>query len=185
MAHRSIKDKNDSILWAKSILLNPDSYVILDTETTGLESNDVIVQIGIIDLKGSILLNSLIKPTKRKSIPSSATNIHGITMNMLENAPYFKDIIPEVEKVTADKIVLIYNEEYDTRIINQTCDQDGCKPMRFKHDCIMRQYSKFVGDWNDYFGNYRFQRLPSGDHSAIGDCQAALLILRKLSFEKL
>jgi DNA polymerase-3 subunit epsilon len=171
MAHRSIKDKNDSILWAKSILSNPDSYVI--------------VQIGIIDLKGAVLINSLIKPTKRKSIPSGATNIHKITINMLENAPYFKDIIPDIEKVIAGKIVLIYNEEYDTRIINQTCDQDGCKPLRFKHDCIMKQYSKFVGEWNDYYDNYRFQRLLAGDHSAIGDCQSALKILKKLSAENL
>jgi DNA polymerase-3 subunit epsilon len=185
MAHRSIKDKNDSISWAKSILSNPDSFVIFDTETTGLESNDVIVQIGIIDLKGSILLNTLIKPSMKKSIPSGATNIHGITMNMLENAPYFKDIIPEIEKVVAGKTVLIYNEEYDTRIINQTCDQDACKPLKFRHDCIMKQYSKFVGEWNDYYGNYRFQRLPAGDHSAIGDCQSSLKILKKISAENI
>jgi len=183
MAHRSIKDRNDSVLWAKSILSNLDSYVILDTETTGLDNNDVIVQIGIIDLKGTILINSLIKPTKKKSIPSAATNVHGITMNMLDNAPSFKDILPDVERVFAGKTVLIYNDEYDTRIINQTCDQDGCKALRFKHDCIMKQYSKFIGEWNDYYGNYRFQRLPAGDHSAIGDCQSALKILKKLSAE--
>jgi DNA polymerase-3 subunit epsilon len=155
--------------------------VILDTETTGLENNDVIVQIGIIDLKGTVLINSLIKPTKKKSIPSAATNVHGITMNMLDNAPSFKDILPDIERAIEGKTVLIYNDEYDTRIINQTCNQDECKALRFKHDCIMKQYSKFVGEWNDYHGNYRFQRLPSGDHSALGDCLATLKILKYLS----
>jgi DNA polymerase III subunit epsilon len=183
MTPNFVKDRRDAILWAKSLFQHPDSYVILDTETTGLENDAVIVQIGIIDLNGNELVNSLVKPSKKTSIPMGATNIHGITMRMVQDAPNFMDLIPQIEKVVNRKIVLIYNSEYDTRIINQTCRQDGCASIKITCDCAMKQYSKYVGEWNDYHGNYKFQKLPSGDHSAVGDCQATLKLLKKLASE--
>lgn len=45
----------------------------------------------------------------------------------------------------------------------------------------MQWYSQFVGDWNDYYNNYRWQKLPSGDHSAIGDCRATLKVIEKMA----
>jgi len=48
--------------WAREVLANKKDYVILDTETTGLGCAE-IVQIGIIDLDGKILLDSLVKPS--------------------------------------------------------------------------------------------------------------------------
>ena len=54
--------------------LNPDDYVIFDTETTGLR-NPHPVEISIIDLTGKTLLNSRLKPPIL--IEPDATAIHG------------------------------------------------------------------------------------------------------------
>ena len=66
MNRKRIKDKNGVIDFAQDVLNNKNNYVILDTETTGLGDNDVIVQLGILDLNGNVLLDTLIKPTKEK-----------------------------------------------------------------------------------------------------------------------
>jgi hypothetical protein len=47
--------------------------------------------------------------------------------------------------------------------------------------CAMSNYASFVGEWNDYHGNYKWQRLPGGDHSAIGDCLATLELIKKMA----
>ena len=45
----------------------------------------------------------------------------------------------------------------------------------------MLMYAQFVGEWNPRHGDYRWQRLPSGDHSAIGDCRATLALIHKMA----
>ena len=56
-----------------------------DTETTGLSDEDEIVHIAIVDIDGSVLIDTLVKPSKL--IPSEATYIHNITNKMVEYAP--------------------------------------------------------------------------------------------------
>lgn len=73
------------------------------------------------------------------------------------------------------KLVLIYNAAFDQPIIER---QFG---IEIETACVMMMYSEFVGDWSDYWGNYRWQRLPGGDHSAIGDCRATLRIIREMA----
>lgn len=51
------------VRWAKGVFKNPKDWLILDTETTGLDSRDRIVEIAVIDLSGVVLLNTLVKPT--------------------------------------------------------------------------------------------------------------------------
>jgi DNA polymerase-3 subunit epsilon len=45
----------------------------------------------------------------------------------------------------------------------------------------MLKYAEFVGEWNDYHGNYRYQKLPGGDHTAVGDCRATLKVIKKMA----
>ena len=39
----------------------------------------------------------------------------------------------------------------------------------------------YAGQWDDYYQNYRWQRLPEGDHSALGDCRATLEVIRRMA----
>jgi DNA polymerase III subunit epsilon len=182
--HRNPRDKNAAINWAKNILENQQNYVILDTETTGLNKNDVIIQIGIIDLEGNILLDTLVRPTKRKRISPEATAIHGISMKDLKDKPTFDELIPEIIRITSGKRALIYNAEYDEKLIHQTMDQDNSSYFLLLTKCVMLEYSKFIGQWNDYYFEYAYQKLPSADHSAIGDCKATLKVIQKMAAEE-
>jgi len=167
------------------ILKNKDGYVILDTETTGLGKNDVILQIGLIDLNGKELMNTFILPTKRKRISKDATSIHGITIKSLQGAPSFIEIYPNLKRLIGKRQVLIYNAQYDERLLEQTAKQDGFKLKALNTDCIMGWYSAFVGDWNDYHNSFTWQKLPGGNHSAVGDCQASLKVIEKMASTEL
>lgn len=179
--YRSPELRDKMIEWARNILANKDQYVILDTETTGLKKNDVIIQIAITDLDGNELLSSLVKPSKRKRMSAEATAIHGITMKDLANAPTFAELIPQIQKIVFGKKALIYNAEFDLKLIDQTTAQDNCGYFYIPAICVMLTYSSFVQKWSDYHYSFAYQKLPGGDHSGAGDCRATLKVLHEMA----
>jgi len=187
MEHPDLFDYNVSIYWAKRVLENKEKYLILDTETTGLGEKDVIIQIGVIDLEGNLLVDSLVKPTQKKSISREATAIHGIKTKDLFNAPNFGDILIEIQPhIEAGKEFLIYNFDFDKRLIEQTFYHDNLRGrLVFSGDCVMKKYSQFVGEWNPYYGDYKYQRLPGANHNAVGDCKAALQVIQLMAGSEL
>ena len=76
-------------------------YVVLDTETTGLDEDAEIVEIAIVDSTGKVLLDTLVKPSKPLPVYCEASEIHGITNEMLVNAPNWQDIYEKVSRAIA------------------------------------------------------------------------------------
>lgn len=139
---KRLPDKNNAINWARNVLAEKDKYIILDTETTGLD-DDEVVQIGIINLEGETILDSLVKPTI--SIPETASNIHGITNEMVSEAPSIPELHPKIIEALKDKFVLIYNARFDIDLLAYSYDAHNLKYLEIdnKSDCIMEWYSQY------------------------------------------
>lgn len=184
MTHRKPKDQRASISWARKVLKNKHKYVVLDTETTGLTDNDEIIQLAVIDLDGNTLFNELIKPSNKKSISKKATDVHGIKMSMLKSSPTFDEIAKPLKSVLKGKTIIAYNSAFDSRMYAQSYKfGGGFNPWGVpkKWECAMLQNSRFVGEWNEYRKNYKWQKLTGGDHSAIGDCFATLQVINNIA----
>ena len=63
----------------------------------------------------------------------------------------------------------------------QTALMSGGRAPHEQGGCAMIAYSRFVGEWDSRKNDYRFQRLPSGDHSAAGDCRATLRLIQLMA----
>lgn len=175
-------DKYVAIVSARAMINNPDRYVILDTETTGLHDCE-IVQIAIIDFKGNTLLNTLVKPTCE--ITAGASAIHGITAADVVNSPDFETIHPLIEAATRGKIVVIYNAIFDDKVLFDCCKKNMLNYFQYESCCAMEIYSEFIGEIHPYFKTYTWQKLPGGDHTALGDCKATLEILELVAATRL
>ena len=92
--------------------------VYLDTETTGLESNDEIIEIAIVNSSGEAIFESFVRP--QKPIPASATAINHITNDMVANSPGWADIWPEIRHLLFGHSIGMYNAEFDIRMILQS-----------------------------------------------------------------
>lgn len=191
--------------WAQK-LLSVNDWIILDTETTGLGPEDEIVSIGLLSSTGQILLDSLVRPTI--SIPPEATTIHGITNAMVADAPGFMEIYPRLVELAADKLVVVYNADYDYRMIRQSIIASNHFDMRDWNnemmvsqmsvsigrdwECAMNRYAAHWGDWNNYHRSYRWQKLTAAcaqqgvnierAHRAIGDCQLTLALIKAVAY---
>ena len=175
--------RKQAAIWSRELLeRDPDTWVILDTETTGLGSDAQVIQIGVLDGRGNVLLdNVLVKPTQ--PIPSDATAIHHITNAMVRDAPSFTDVMPHLREVVEGKLLVIYNAQYDMRLLVQSgkAHNFGIQLGIEGFTCAMLQYAEWVGEWNDYHKSFRWQKLQGGDHSALGDCRATLDVIRQMA----
>ena len=81
--------RQDVITWARQVIETGET-LILDTETTGLNAHDEVIQLGIVDMRGIVLLDTLVRPTN--PIAPEARAIHGITDEVLAQAPSFSNL---------------------------------------------------------------------------------------------
>jgi DNA polymerase-3 subunit epsilon len=173
-------DRERVVGWAQDLLLRTD-WVILDTETTGTFEFDEIVQVAILSCDGKTLLDSLVRPTQ--PIPFEATAIHGITNDDVEDAALFPEVYAKIEEIIHEKTIVIYNAQFDVRLIRQTLAKHNLLPIGLNLDyvdCAMLMYSAWVGELWPY-GGYKWQKLESGDHTALGDCRATLELIKKMA----
>ena len=153
-------------------------YLFLDTETTGL-GNCQIIELAIIDLMGNTLINTRLNPTG--DISDVATKIHGISKEDLKLSPTLPNIWAKFQEVTEGKIVLIYNADFDLNALASSLKAWKMKSLlSVRYDCVMMMYSKFVGEPGKYAGSHKWQKLPGGNHTALGDCQATLAVIKKM-----
>jgi DNA polymerase-3 subunit epsilon len=129
--------------------------VYIDTETTGLEKMDEIVEISIIDHDGSTLFQSLVKPVSQ--IPAAATRVHGIGNSDVLKAPAWPILWPKVRSVLFGRLIAAYNAPFDLRMMQQTHSRYRL-PWRdaFEWLDVMTLYSRHRGVWDPYRKSMRF-----------------------------
>jgi DNA polymerase-3 subunit epsilon len=178
-------------------LVKRNNFVILDTETTGLDWQSQICQIAIIDYAGHSLVDTLVKPTI--PIPADATDIHGITDEMVVAAPTFDQVWPSVLAAVKDRDLVVYNLSYDINRLVSSLQPYGLSPLGVLMTpgchmvCAMITYAEHWGEWDRQHRSYRWQSLSVACqqqsitiqevHRALGDCQLTLALVRKVCAE--
>lgn len=110
---------------AASFLL-ADQPLFLDTETTGLGADDVIVEIAIIDTDGTKLFASRVWTDR--VMDAEVVGVHGITNQALEGAPCWADIADQVNALLEGRVVACHNAPFDAAMLAQTAAAAGIAP---------------------------------------------------------
>lgn len=94
-------------------------FVVLDVETTGLKITDDIIEVSAIKYDKNftpvLCFTSLVKP--KKPIPDRATEINHITNDMVEDAPYFYQIAPQLHDFISGCNIVGHNVEFDLKFL--------------------------------------------------------------------
>lgn len=186
LTHPSTEHRLAVIEWARALLAQP-SFVIVDTETTGIGRDDEAVSIGVIDGTGAVLMDTLIHP--RKAISPGAMRVHGIQNRDVDKAPRFIEVYPALAEIINGRVLVAYNMDFDWRILRHGWTSGGLPALKpKKRYCAMKQYAQFAGDWDTTRGSYRWKSLASAcgrfginrkaAHSAAGDCHDTLELIR-------
>lgn len=184
------KHREQAIRIARMMLEMEPIYI--DTETTGFEDFDTLVEIAILDADGSLLYESLVKPNK--PIPIAATRVHHINDAMVAFSPTWKQIWPEVRALLRGRVASFYNAEFDLRLMRQSCGLNGIpweEGLLADDFCVMELFARYYGVPGKYPGQYKWHKLAFAGqyfnlpepnaHRAKDDALLTKLVLEKMA----
>jgi len=92
-------------------------YIVLDTETTGLDPDDghKIIEIGCIEILNRSVTNNTFHKyiNPNREIDIEASKIHGLTYNKLKDKPLFEEVYEEFSDYISDSPIIIHNAPFD------------------------------------------------------------------------
>lgn len=169
--------------------LNHLSYVVFDTETTGLLPNagDEICQIAATRIvNGNIVadeqINALVDPERH--IPKAATKIHHITNEMVKNQPKIDVVGRALHSFARGSVLVAHNAPFDMAFLHRHADKIGAQ---FDHPVIDTVLLSAV-----VFGQSASHSLddiclrlnvvipPHQRHTALGDTLATAMVFLKM-----
>ena len=168
-----------------------NKYIVLDTETTGLNAaEDELLQVSIIDNEGTVLFDSYIRPTQHTEW-AEAERVNHITPEMVADAPTIAEVMPEINDILKryDKIVG-YNVRFDADFLKH----NGAEFSNAEYTDAMKMFAPIYGEWNDQRGSYKWQKLTAAAdyygydwsaheeaHNSLGDCYATLHVYKEIN----
>ena len=160
-----------------------DSYVVFDTETTGLnDQEDRIIEIGALKYENNELVaefSYLINPNIE--ISEIITRITGITNEMLENEKTIEEILPKFLDFIGDLPVICHNVPFDIGFINASLKRLNLNiipnktidTIELAHEYIPKAYNYKLETLKNYF------HLNFGSHRSIEDCKSTNYIYQE------
>lgn len=117
--------------------------VCLDTETTGMEAEDRIVEVGAVELIDKLptgrTFQAYINPAPRRVHPG-AFRVHGLSERFLADKPSFEDVAPAFLEFIAGARLVIHNAPFDVGMLNREFARlfDPPEPIRLDdvHDTL-------------------------------------------------
>ena len=158
-------------------------FSVIDVETTGLSAKrgDRIVEIGIVRLNetGEIetVLDTLINPEG----PVRASDVHGISSGMVEEAPPFRDIMHHLSSLLDGTVIAAHNASFDLGFLREEFGRAGAELPSISPVCTLILARKYLSHLpsRSLDSCRRFLGLTDdGAHNALADAFSAASLLR-------
>ena len=161
----------------KSLLEFPNSYVIIDLETTGLDPRyNEIIEVGALKIVNNEIVdsyNEFVKP--RAEVDDFITLLTGITNDMLVNALPIEDVLPGfLNFIGIDSILMGHNVHFDVNLLydnfynllNHELNNNLVDTLRLSRRFLPDLENHKLITLSDFF-----KCSPSGPHRALTDCK--------------
>lgn len=157
-------------------------FATIDFETTGLQDDAEIIEIGIVFSDGRPSIRRLVRP--QRPIPAEATAIHGITNADVEGCANFELVWAEVQRQIENVSLVAWNAEFEEARLRYELNRID-SPILFpmpNFRCAMKAYDGIEGEYRKLSQALRDLGIPfvGRAHSALDDAQALMDVMRAL-----
>lgn len=115
---------------------NQQLFVVLDTETTGLDpaKGEEMIEVAAQKIRGREVIGEYVQLIKAtKMIPADAQKVHGISQAELEEKGRpAKEVLPELVEFIGEAIIVAHNTPFDMGFINAHLDRLGMPKLQNK-----------------------------------------------------
>lgn len=164
------------------------TYVVFDTETTGLlPDRDEVVQIGAVRivngrLVGGERFDMLVNPGR--PIPATSTRVHGISDDMVAGAPTMAEAGARFRKFAQGAVLVAHNAPFDMAFLQRDAEAAGTRMDHPVMDTVLLSAVLFGGSAEhtlDAIADRLGVEIPEVlRHSALGDAEATAAVLLKM-----
>ncbi len=163
--------------------------VILDTETTGLNSDngDRIVEIGCVELVNHVATGATYHQyvNPERPMPDEAFQIHGLSEAFLSEFPIMSDIIDKFLEFIGVAPLVIHNAEFDLRFLNAELARLDKPALKIKRaiDTVRLAREKFPGasvSLNALCKRFSIDNSSRSFHGALLDAHLLALVYLEL-----
>ena len=163
---------------------SPDSYVVIDIETTGVKEDDLIIEIGALRVENNEAVkyfSSLVNCGKK--IPKEITQLTGISNEDIQSKGVpVENVMRQFISFIGDSTLVGHNIRFDIDFLQSACQKAGLSAIANKTLDTMRISRKKLDLVNyslstvsEHFGIERGQL-----HRAIKDCETTFKVFEKL-----
>lgn len=154
-----------------------EDYVVFDLETTGVDTQeDSIIEISAVKVKHHVIIeefNQLINPGTH--IPAGATKINGITDEMVKEAPFLSEVLPDFLSFIGKEVLVGHNiQSFDLLFLYRTAGElmgvslpnDYIDTLFMARERLPQLYRHRLTDISAHFNIS-----TEGAHRALNDCR--------------
>lgn len=161
-----------------------EEMIVMDLETTGLDPQAAeICEFGALKVRNGLVVgrfSSLARP--RLPIPAEASDVSGITDEMLASAPPLERVLPEFMEFIGGRTLVMHNADFDLSFLKCAARKHlGAEVSNPVIDTLKLARQHFQSDSYALPALVRNMRLGMTKfHRALGDAEAALAVYQKL-----
>lgn len=186
----------------KSTIALPVDYVVIDTETTGLDFEWCsIIEVSAIRYENNAEVarfSSLVKPPLEevyfpfreegeqhivRYVDDFIADLTGITNEMLESAPEPDEVIPQFLEFIGDSVLIGHNVSFDVNFLYDAAGQVCEQPLKNDHINTVRIARKVFPECEHYRLSdvaEACQVLQGSAHRALADCEVTAACYQKM-----
>lgn len=170
--------------------------LLLDTETTGFEAKEGhrIIEFAALEMIDRELTGNYLHLyfNPERDIPIEATNVHGITLEQVQNKPTFREKVDEIINYIDGAELIIHNAKFDLAFLDHHFTELGRKKTleyaTSSIDTLAIARSKFPGAKNNLDAlcdRYNVDRSNRNYHGAVIDCELLFHVYIGLTREQI
>ena len=125
--------------------MDKKKVLFFDLELTGFYDRDEILSITIVDAEGELIMDTLVRPVHTKKWKRTE-KIHGITPDMVVDAPTLEELVPSIKEIFANADNLIaYGVSTDySHIKTIYATEEEREELHGKIRCCANEYVRYI-----------------------------------------